>query len=192
MKKRLFLSIIIAFIVTFGWILVSESTLTDISDDIVRLHIVANSDSKSDQQIKLKVRDRLLSENFENIKFDLKRIEAVCKNEISENGYAYKVKAEFGMFYFPNKSYENITLPAGNYNALRVTIGEGDGENWWCVMYPPLCYSGSINGKLSEEDITLLKENMKKDNFDMLENNEIKIKPTLKIVEWWQKIRHGI
>lgn len=191
MKNRLFLLIITALIVIFSWGIVSESTLFDISSDIVRLHIIANSNSQDDQKLKLKVRDRLLNENFENIKYDLNKIKKVCEEEILENGYDYNVAADYGQFYFPNKTYENITLPAGDYNAIRITIGNGKGENWWCVMYPPLCYSTSTDGKLSEEKLNLLRNSMKNDNYELIENGEIKIKPALKIVEWWQEIRHG-
>lgn len=191
MKNRLFLSVIIALIVVFSWGVVSESTLFDISSDIVRLHIIANSNSKEDQSLKLKVRDRLLNENFKDLKHDLNKIEEVCQEEILKNGYDYKVTADYGKFYFPNKTYDNITLPAGDYDAIKVIIGQGRGENWWCVMYPPLCYSGSTEGKLSEEKLNLLKNSMKKDNYKLIENGEVKIKPALKIVEWWQEIRHG-
>ncbi|MBE7027582.1 MAG: stage II sporulation protein R [Ruminococcaceae bacterium] len=191
MKNRLFLSIVTALIVIFSWGVVSESTLFDISSDIVRLHIIANSNSQDDQKLKLEVRDRLLNENFENIKYDLNKIKEVCEEEISEKGYDYKVTANYGQFYFPNKTYENITLPAGDYNAIKIIIGEGKGENWWCVMYPPLCYSTGTNGGLSEEKLNLLKNSMKTDNYELIENGEIKIKPALKIVEWWQEIRHG-
>lgn len=190
MKNRLLISIITAFIIMLGWGIVSENTVNDISHNIVRLHIIANSNSDSDQRLKLKVRDRLLSENFEDIKYSLNEIKKVCKNEISENGYDYEVNAELGKFYFPSKTYENITLPAGQYNAVKITIGEGDGENWWCVMYPPLCYSNGAEGRLSDEEINMLKKSMKDDNYELIENDKIKIKPAFKIVEWWQEIRN--
>lgn len=193
MKNRLFISIIIGIIITFGWITVSESAVSDISSGIVRLHILANSNSEEDQTLKLKVRDRLLKEAdlVSGKEIDLEEIERICKDEITKNGYNYEVKACFGKFYFPTKTYENISLPAGDYHAVRVLIGKGEGENWWCVMYPPLCYSGSGDGTLTEKELTALKDGMKNDNYKMIENDEIKIKPAFKIVEWWQEIRHG-
>jgi len=193
MKNRLLLSIILGVIITFGWISVSESAVSDISSGIIRLHILANSDSWEDQNLKIKVRDRLLNEtnNASMDKFDLKNIEEICKDEIINNGYDYDIKVCFGKYYFPTKTYENISLPAGDYNAVRVLIGKAEGENWWCVMYPPLCFGTSTKGELSENEMKKLKDGMKNDNFELIEENEIKIKPAFKIVELWQKIRHG-
>ncbi len=190
MKNKLILSVITAAIVTIAWGIVSENTLFDISSGITRLHIVANSNSETDQTLKLKVRDRLLCEDVGKINGDLSKIKEVCENEITENGFEYSVSADYGTYYFPSRTYENITLPAGDYRAIKVIIGEGKGENWWCVMYPPLCYSGATDGKLSEEKMNLLKNCMDKESFELIENSGIKIKPSLKIVELWQKIRH--
>ena len=154
------------------------------------LDTTANSNSETDQTLKLKVRDRLLCEDVGKINGDLSKIKEVCENEIAENGFEYSVSADYGTYYFPSRTYENITLPAGDYRAIKVIIGEGKGENWWCVMYPPLCYSGATDGKLSEEKMNLLKNCMDKESFELIENSGIKIKPSLKIVELWQKIRH--
>ena len=191
MKNRLILSVILGCLITFGIITVSESTVSDISSGIIRLHILANSNSDDDQMLKLKVRDRLLEETDNmNEDIDLKKIKGICRDEIKRNGYDYDVEVCFGKFYFPTKTYENISLPAGDYNAVRVLIGKAEGENWWCVMYPPLCFGQSISGSLSETELEKLKDGMKSDNFKLIEENEIKIKPAFKIVEWWQKIKH--
>ena len=193
LKNRIALSIILGFMITFGWITVSESAVSDISSDIVRLHIIANSNSKEDQMLKLRVRDALLKEAnvYDKEDIDLKEVEKICKNEIIKNGYDYNVRVCRGKFYFPTKTYENISLPAGDYEAVRVLIGNAEGENWWCVMYPPLCFNAGTNGSISKKELSDMKSKMKKDNYEMIETDEIKIKPAFKIVEWWQKIRHA-
>ncbi|MBR2499942.1 MAG: stage II sporulation protein R [Clostridia bacterium] len=192
MKNKFILSIILGLLITFGTIIVSESAIEDISSGIIRLHIIANSNEAIDQNLKLKVRDRILKDfklcDLEEI--DLEQIKEICEDEIKKNGFDYDARVVFGKYYFPTKSYENITLPAGNYNAVRILIGKAEGENWWCVMYPPLCFNTAANGDLDETELNILKQSMKQDNYELIENNEIKIKPAFKIVELWQKIKH--
>lgn len=123
-----------------------------VKNDVVRLHILANSDSESDQTVKLKVRDALLEtnasilndgvtkenakEHFENSKEIL--LEA-AEETLNKNGFDYDVKITLQEEYFNTRTYGNLTFPAGQYTALKVVLGEGDGKNWWCVMFPPLC-----------------------------------------------------
>ena len=123
-----------------------------IKDDVVRLHILANSNSQIDQEVKLKVRDALLEtnasilsdevtkenakEHFENSKEILLK---TAKETLKENGFNYNVKITLQEEYFETRAYGNLTFPAGQYTALKVILGEGDGKNWWCVMFPPLC-----------------------------------------------------
>lgn len=124
----------------------------NISGKVFRLHIIANSDSCEDQNLKLKVRDRILKDfggefsetenlvNAEKItKENLDLVKSLAQDEILKNGYDYSVEAGLVRMKFDTRSYENITLPAGYYDALRITIGEGKGKNWWCVMFPPMC-----------------------------------------------------
>ncbi len=123
-----------------------------ISNKILRLHIIANSDTREDQELKLKVRDRVLNDfgyELQNVKDimcaeniameNLEKIKIIAQDEITKNGFDYCVNTEIVNMHFNTRSYENITLPAGNYNALRITIGKACGKNWWCVMFPPLC-----------------------------------------------------
>ncbi len=117
---------------------------------MVRLHVIANSDSEEDQALKLKVRDAVLAE-AENISADnmeeaCERIEAArdslakaAEKVIKEEGYGYRVEIELGEEKYPEREYEDFTLPAGKYTSLRVKIGEAEGKNWWCVLFPPLC-----------------------------------------------------
>lgn len=117
-----------------------------------RLHIIGNSDSESDQQVKLKVRDAVLvataqdiqnctnaKETQEYIENNLEIIEKTANDTLAENGFEYTAKAQVGTFHFPEKTYRDVTYPEGDYQALRVTLGDGSGRNWWCVMFPPLC-----------------------------------------------------
>lgn len=129
-----------------------ENDCKTVRSNVFRLHVIANSDSSEDQQLKLKVRDALLlqgKEVFSSGSTKESAEQAACKNlqsflqtaekKIRENGKNYSVCVSVGKSSFPTRTYENITLPAGEYDALRVVIGEGKGKNWWCVMFPPLC-----------------------------------------------------
>lgn len=132
--------------------------LDGISDGVLRLHILANSDSKEDQDLKIKVRDAVLAETealfcagktrleVEQIALNnIDRIQAVAEKTIKENGYNYPVKCELTYMEFNDRTYGDITLPAGYYDAVRITIGEAKGHNWWCVMYPQLCIAPSLD-----------------------------------------------
>ncbi len=120
--------------------------------NLVRLHVIANSDGPGDQAVKLKVRDRILRDvgaelgsaadarqALEVVQAELGQIEALARDELSKNGYSYGAAAMVGIFDFPDRTYGDLTLPAGRYNALRVVLGDGQGQNWWCVLFPPLC-----------------------------------------------------
>ena len=132
--------------------------------EIVRLHVIANSDSDTDQELKLKVRDAVLdvsekiiktkdgAEAAEIISENIEIIKQQAKNTVLENGFDYDVKVVCGVFDFPAKSYQNITLPKGKYRAVRVIIGDGAGRNWWCVMFPPLCFTDKTTAYMPDAD----------------------------------------
>ena len=157
----LFLLLISAYVTPF------IQTSERISDDVFRLHILANSDNEEDQQLKLKVRDAVLKKG-QNVFTDcssLEEIIASCESNIDlfeetatecikENGYNYSVNAYVDKEYFNTREYEEITLPSGIYNALKIEIGEAKGHNWWCVMFPPICFidSGSGDWDLGAEE----------------------------------------
>ena len=118
---------------------------------MIRLHVVANSDSPEDQMLKLKVRNEILKymdgqPDVESarayIDEHLEEIEEISNTVIAENGFSYTASADRRITFIPEKSYEDLTLPAGNYEALKVTLGEGKGQNWWCVIFPQLCLIG--------------------------------------------------
>ncbi len=144
----------------------------NLQNNVLRLHILANSDSTEDQRLKLKVRDEILAHSDElfgkskniweaekNIEEKLERIEEIANQTIKENGFSYTAKAELTKdMEFESKVYDEITMPEGTYDALRITIGNADGHNWWCVMYPPLCLpvEGVTEEYFSEEEADIL------------------------------------
>ena len=145
-------------------------------EGIIRLHVIANSNTVGDQALKLKVRDAVIaymddqqdlttvSETREFLKDDLNRLETIANGIIASEGYDYTADANIGVRYIPEKTYGDITFPAGNYEALNITLGEGDGENWWCVLFPPLCLldEGTVESSdLSDEVPAELTENQK-------------------------------
>lgn len=142
-----------------------------IKDDVLRLHIRANSDSEFDQELKLKVRDRILNdtgdmfysvmtyeEAVEKTNEALPKIIESAKDEIKNQGYDYDVKANLDYSYFGTRHYDGYTLPAGNYMALNLEIGEGKGQNWWCVMFPSICLSSAtkLDDKLDKDEIEVI------------------------------------
>ncbi len=160
--KIVFRSVIIAFIACVILNMLSFSATCDsIREKVLRLHVVANSDSGEDQALKLAVRDKVLEKGDEIFAGDkggkeqllkiaresLGEIEGVALGEIGAQGFDYPVKAEVCRMYFATRDYGGLTLPAGMYDAVRVVIGEGKGENWWCVMFPPLCLPSSCENR---------------------------------------------
>ena len=129
----------------------------DIQGRVLRLHILANSDSVQDQALKLKVRDRVLQvsagmldgvkdrgEAEKAVALHLEAIRAAAQDEVARQGYRYPVRAELTNMYFGTRQYGDDTLPAGMYDALRITIGSGGGHNWWCVLFPALCLPAAV------------------------------------------------
>ncbi len=189
MKNMFAFSLIAALLLTVSWANASEGVSQELKESIVRLHIIANSNSEEDQLLKLSVRDRLLQEakNSKHLLTD-QEILAVCKREVEKNGYSYPITISRGFFDFPQKSYDNLTLPAGKYNAVRIVIGEGKGENWWCVMYPPLCFTAETQGQLGEKELALLQGSLSPETYKLIcESDRIVIKPSFKLVELWQR-----
>lgn len=163
MKKSFLKNISLIFTICFivvcanilmGHIEAHNSTIYDIkSANLIRLHVLANSDSPKDQKVKLMVRDAIvqyLSPKLKDVKSNriAKQIVTDNKVELTEisksvlvsNGFSYSVNIEVGAFDFPVKSYGDLTLPEGKYEAVRVLLGEAKGANWWCVLFPPLCF----------------------------------------------------
>lgn len=170
------LAIGLAAVVIFGMLTALQGK--ELSNNLLRLHVIANSDDAADQQLKLKVRDSVLEvadvllqgKNDSKsaaaaLKLSISALEEAAENTVRSEGYDYSVRAEVVEDYFPTKEYDGFALPAGVYNALRITIGNGGGQNWWCVVFPPLCTSAATDFKsvaksagLSDKDIMLITE----------------------------------
>lgn len=135
-----------------------HGTFEGVRESVVRLHILANSDSEEDQALKLKVRDAVLAasadwsqtadtaeEALALAESRLSELESVARHTIIAEGYDYPVTAEVCRMYFTTRQYDTVTLPAGIYDAVRLSIGKAEGQNWWCVMYPPLCVGAATD-----------------------------------------------
>ena len=177
-KKRLELSVICALIcamfVSFAHF---DAACEDMRSNVLRLHIIANSDSKADQDLKLKVRDAILECSSDLFSGNTDLISAtktahasipyfneIANNVIKENGFSYEASAEIGESYFETREYEDFTLPAGDYESLIIKLGNDKGKNWWCVVFPAVCIP-TADGKLSDtigETATKIAENPKK------------------------------
>lgn len=163
-----------------------------IPDKVFRLHVLANSDSAEDQALKLRVRDRILEESaglMDGVSTreeaeaaaaqSLPKLQAAAEDEIRQAGYAYPVQAEITRMYFPTRQYESVTLPAGEYDALRISIGEAKGKNWWCVLFPALCLPVAENG-------AQLSDVLSSSQLDVVQGNyEIRFKA----VEWYEQLK---
>ena len=177
----------------------------DIAESLIRFHVLANSDSKQDQEIKLKVRDEVLKEvvpYFEKsqslqetrgiIKENQDHIIDLAKDVLKKNRKNYPVTATLGQFAFPTKYYGDFSLPAGDYEAFRIVLGEGKGSNWWCVMFPPLCFihveKEEVPQQMESED-TLNQTQKIQEQSIIEEPPEIKIK--WRFLELLQSIKWG-
>lgn len=175
--------------------------VNDIENSVLRLHIVANSDSDEDQALKLKVRDEVvdrcgfLFENCVSAEQSIKTaadnigfIKYVAEQVITENGYNYDADCQVTQCSFPTKQYERpgdsvVSLPRGEYNALNIKIGAAKGKNWWCVMYPPLCFVDGVASVPDETD-ELLKSQLTASEYELItESDRPEIKIKFKIAE---------
>lgn len=162
----------------------------NIAEKVLRFHVLANSDSKEDQALKLAVRDAVGAEMSETlagatdrasceklINANLDRITAAAERVVAEWGYDYAVEAALEEVDFPAKSYGDYTFPAGKYEALRVVIGAGEGHNWWCVMYPNMCFSGSVYEVVDEEAGEKLREVLSEEEYeDVLSSGDYEVR----------------
>ena len=200
LKNALILIILLFFYVGISAISYATTVSSDISDSVFRLHVLANSDSEEDQNLKYKVRDALIAylediakdtsskeEVMQLVANHLQDFETIAKQTITENGYTYDVTVEVGNFDFPTKNYGDISLPAGYYDALRVKIGEAKGQNWWCVMFPPLCFVNVTSGIVPEESKETMKENLNEEEYALISNQDSStVQFKFKLIEWLQ------
>lgn len=193
--KLIFISLAAAFFITvLVSILSFEAKSEGIRSDVLRMHVVANSDSEADQQLKLRVRDAVLkcsadlfdgsvtADEAEKILLpEREKLIEAARKTVAENGFDYDVDVYIGKTYFTTRTYDgSVTLPAGKYEAVNVIIGEGKGHNWWCVMFPPMCLPAAesrteIDDVLSDDEVKLVRSNPK-------------FEPRFKIIEFYEKL----
>ena len=180
----------------------SEMIQNGIAAKVVRFHVLANSDSEADQNLKLAVRDRVLQEygdlleTCENKEETLTALEhakqEICETaakEVVAQGYDYPVRVSIVREEFPFKKYDDLIFPAGVYDALRIEIGEAEGQNWWCVLYPQMCFVDAAWGYSTEESHRKLENTLTEEEFlivSAMEQEELTPKLKLKILEFWQ------
>ena len=189
MKKTIFSGIIFTCIICL-FTVYSVSTQDALSKNLVRLHIIANSNTPQDQTVKLAVRDKILEYAKTSDKTDIEEFENIANNALKNIGMSYGAKATFENCYVPTKEYKSVTLPQGYYNCLKVVLGDGVGENWWCIAYPPLCYTESMFGDLSENGIEELSSLLDEETMQAIVKQG-KVNFRFKIVDEIQKILHS-
>lgn len=207
--KHIILKILIITLLLFCFITISafsysNAVSSNIADNVFRLHVIANSDSDDDQTLKYKVRDALLQymnslcsntpskkESIDIATSHLSEFEAVARSVILENNYNYDVTVSIEKTNFPTKTYGDISLPSGIYDALNVKIGSASGHNWWCVMFPPLCFVDVSSGIVPEESKEILNNSMDDESFELITSNETdsNINLKFKLVEIFQNIK---
>lgn len=198
LSKKIKISVTVGIVVAILSSICSfAKTSEEIRSDVLRLHVIANSDTSVDQNLKLRLRDYILQEgndifngsvNVENavekIEPVLPELEKSAKAFVNQAGFDYDVKISLSNEYFTTRTYETVTLPAGKYLALRVVIGSGEGHNWWCVMFPPMCVPAAdkkdeIENVFSEKEIKLVE-------------SKPKYEPRFKVVEIYEQLKEII
>ena len=204
-KNKLIRNIVIISILFFIYVFISAKSYSnaifqDLSNNVLRLHVVANSDSKEDQELKYKVRDSVLDymkqlssncktkeEAINVLSTHLDEFHEIAKSTIKDNGFDYDVNISISKFEFPTKYYGDISLPAGFYDALKIEIGSSAGQNWWCVMFPPLCFVDISTGVVPDESKELLKNNLTDEEYRIVSDSSSDVKIKFKFLEMFKK-----
>ncbi len=190
--KKILLVLLLIFLAFLDAFTYAHEIKNEISQNVIRLHIVANDNSIESQNLKLEVRDAILSYmSKQNLKSkdealyalsqSLDQLEKIAASTLYSNGCTSPVKAELGEFYFPTKKYDKLSFPSGKYTALKITIGVGKGENWWCVMYPALCFSETVCS--SDQAALTLEKSLSPECFKIISQNA---KFKFKILEFFK------
>lgn len=200
MKKYIFYITAGAIIFLYIWTAVLGNDLLQpsIASKILRFHVIANSDSECDQAVKEEVRDAVgvylqplledvgsLEETKQIVEKNIHDIIQISKATLQENGYDYEVAARITTTEFPEKTYGSYTFPKGEYEALQIVIGEGTGKNWWCVLYPNMCFRGSVFEVIEEEAGEALREVLSPWEYaDVFDSGKVKMR--FKFLEFFQ------
>ena len=171
----------------------------DLQKSVFRLHVIANSNSLEDQKLKYTVRDNIIqymetlcnnsNSNEETINIvsnHLQDFTDIANNTITENGFSYNATVSLGNFEFPTKTYGDISFPSGYYDALKIQLGNATGQNWWCVLYPSLCFIDVTSGIVPDNSKENLKENLNEEEYKLIsENNNTPIQIKFKFIEFF-------
>ena len=173
----------------------------DIAEEILRLHVVANSDSEEDQALKMEVKESIVTylrgimgdaKSVEEARLEIQKrlpeIEDLAREKMKMDGDDYEADAVLGKCYFPVKEYGDMTFPAGEYEALKVNLGKSAGKNWWCVMYPTLCFVDSTYQIVPETSKEKLKENLTEEEYNSLLDGGDNVQYSSRIIEWIQNV----
>lgn len=198
-KKKIFIIFFALFIIAYYSGVYLYNLQNSIASKVIRFHVIANSDSAFDQALKLKVRDKTveyltpllansknIEESREIIIKNIRNIENIATKTLA-NYSSYSATAKLAASKFPTRNYGNYSFPAGNYETLKITIGAGNGKNWWCVMFPPLCFTDS-SIEFNEKSIETLKENLSEKELELISNsNKPSVQIKFKFLEWLNK-----
>lgn len=188
MKKLLYTPLIFICITAFS-LLYASFVQNNLSDNLLRMHIIANSDSERDQQIKLQVRDKILGD-IDNTS-TIESLKETANEILHEVGADYAANVCLERSFVPEKSYKDIRLPEGQYTCLKVILGSGNGKNWWCVAYPPLCFTEDMFGGVSSDGRKQLEAALDNEALKTIVNNG-DVNFRFKIVEEMQKLRYRL
>lgn len=199
LKKLLIIFILFLLYFIFNSISYSYSISNDLEKNLFRLHIIANSDSEEDQNLKLFVRDNVV-DFLKKYKFSNKNelinfiqnheneLNEIIQSSINQKGYNYSFTIEIGNSFFPQKKYENIILPSGYYDGLKIKIGKAEGKNWWCVLFPPMCLINKSTCELPEESELILENSLSEECNSIVSSDTQKYKFKFKIVDFFNNI----
>lgn len=196
-KKVVLILFLFLIFLIFSIFSYASNISNSLENNIFRLHIIANSDSIEDQSLKLKIRDNIISylekicdnckskTDFKDvINNNLDNLKQIAENTVNECGFNYKIKLEIDNFYFPTKEYGNISLPAGYYDGLKIKVGNAIGQNWWCSLFPPLCFTDISSGIVEDEAKDNLEKNLSKEEFSIISSSNSIYKLKFKLIEF--------
>ncbi len=201
--KRFTILFFLLFIyITISAISYTNAICTNIADSVFRLHVIANSNSTEDQNLKYIVRDSVLEymnsitsgitdkvKIMEIVSSHLEGFKKIAQDTVYENGFDYEISVEIGNFEFPTKTYGDINFPPGYYDALKIKIGNAEGQNWWCVMFPPLCFIDVSSGIVPNDSKEILESELSNEEYHLISGTENESKIKFKIVEVLQNFK---
>ena len=195
-KRLIILILLFALFLFTSAVSYTRAVCNDIQNSVFRLHVVANSDTEEDQNLKYIVRDSVIDyindisknatskdEVMEIANNHINDIEAIATKTVQDYGYNYNVTVNVGNYVFPSKKYGDITLPPGYYDALKIEIGNAQGQNWWCVMFPPLCFVDVTSGIVPDESKEQMKNNLSTEEYNLISTSNSNVEIKFKIVE---------